>query len=607
MPTLPRYAIPGRTLESGTADAVVTDQQSRRLAAILAADIAGYSALMGADEVATVSDLKAHQAVVLPMIASHSGRIIDTAGDGIMAEFASVLNAVRCAVAIQNVMAERNASVDPARRMQYRIGINLGDVVFDEIRIYGDGINIAARLESIAEPGCICISGKVYEEINGRIEVACQDIGEQQLKNIARPVRIYRVDPSRATAASVPTPAPLLPEKPSIAVLPFVNLGGDREQDYFADGVTEDIITGLARARWLFVIARNSSFAYKGRPSDVKQVAHELGVRYVLEGSVRKAGERVRISAQLVEGTSGRQLWAKRHDRELSDIFALQDEITETIIGAVEPELGKVERRRSAAKRPDSLDAWDLYQRGMSHLYQYTKADLLRAQQYFAQAIARDPQLGPAHSGLAETYYYEGVYGFADSISDNREKALAPALRAVAVDAEDAGAHCTLGRAHYMRREYDAAMRELKTALELNPSLALAHYGLGATLVFSGRAEEGIGHLMAAIRLSPHDPNMGSFLVRLADAAYFLKRYEEAAEWARRALQQPNFQWSRYAVLIAALGQLGRLDEARNCIQELQVKRPDVSISFVRETHLFGDTASMSHYLDGLRMAGLPD
>jgi adenylate cyclase len=402
-------------------------------------------------------------------------------------------------------------------------------------------------------------------------------------------------------------PALALPDKPSIAVLPFTNMSGDPEQDYFADGMTEDIITGLARARWLFVIARNSSFAYKGHSTDVKQVAHELGVRYVLEGSVRKVGERVRISAQLAEGTSGRQLWAKRYDRELSDIFAVQDEITETIIGAVEPELGKVERRRSASKRPDNLDAWDLYQRGMSHLYEYTKDDLLRARQYFAEAIARDPQLGPAHSGLAETYYYEGVYGFADSISDNREKALAPALRAVVLDAEDAGAHCTLGRAYYMRREYDAAFRELKTALELNPSLALAHYGLGATLVFSGRAEEGIPHLTAAIRLSPHDPNMGSFLVRLADAAYFLKRYEEAAEWARRALQQPNFQWSRYTVLIAALAQLGRLDEARNCIQQLQVKRPNTSIAFVRETHLFGDTVSFAHYLDGLRMAGLPD
>ena len=561
---------------------------------------------MGTDEEGTLARLKAiRNALADPAIASHRGRIVKTTGDGMLAEFASAVDAARCAVEVQRRIAEQNSGVPLDQRIEFRIGIHVGDIIFDDNDIFGDGVNIAARLEGLAEPGGICVSGRVQEDVRGKLDIAFEDAGEQQLKNIAWPVRVYRVRLSGEAAQL--RPALALPDKPSIAVLPFTNMSGDPEQDYFADGMTEDIITGLSRARWLFVIARNSSFAYKGRSTDVKQVAQELGVRYVLEGSVRKVGERVRISAQLAEGASGRQLWAKRYDRELSDIFAMQDEITETIIGAVEPELGKVERRRSAGKRPDNLDAWDLYQRGMSHLYEYTKDDLQRARQYFAQAIARDPQLGPAHSGLAETYYYEGVYGFADSISDNREKALAPALRAVVLDAEDAGAHCTLGRAYYMRRAYDAAFRELKTALELNPSLALAHYGLGATLVFSGRAEEGIPYLTAAIRLSPHDPNMGSFLVRLADAAYFLKRYEEAAEWAQRALQQPNFQWSRYTVLIAALAQLGRLDEAKNCIQELRIKRPNTTIAFVRETHLFGDTASFAHYLDGLRMAGLPD
>ena len=586
------------------------ERVQRRLTAILAADIAGYSRLMGADEEGTLAQLKAHRHAQLdPKIREYQGRVVKTTGDGLLAEFASVVDALRCAIEIQRGMLERNADVPEERRIEFRVGINVGDIIIDGGDIYGDGVNVAARLEGLAEPGGICVSGRVQEDARGKLDIAFEDAGEQQLKNIAWPVRVYRVRLSGEAAQSRPAlRIPLaLPDKPSIAVLPFTNMSGDPEQDYFADGMTEDIITGLSRARWLFVIARNSSFAYKGRSTDVKPVAHELGVRYVLEGSVRKVGERVRISAQLAEGTSGRQLWAKRYDRELSDIFAMQDEITETIIGAVEPELGKVERRRSAGKRTDNLDAWDLYQRGMSHLYEYTKDDLQRARQYFAQAIARDPQLGPAHSGLAETYYYEGVYGFANSISDNREKALAPALRAVVLDAEDAGAHCTLGRAYYMRRAYDAAFRELKTALELNPSLALAHYGLGATLVFSGRAEEGIPYLTAAIRLSPHDPNMGSFLVRLADAAYFLKRYEEAAEWAQRALQQPNFQWSRYTVLIAALAQLGRLDEARNFIQELQVKRPNTSIAFVRETHLFGDTTSFAHYLSGLRMAGLPD
>ncbi|MSP83137.1 MAG: adenylate/guanylate cyclase domain-containing protein [Alphaproteobacteria bacterium] len=526
-----------------------------------------------------------------------------------LVEFASMVDAVRCASEIQQGMAERNASVPSAQRIAFRIGINVGDIIIDGDDIFGDGVNIAARLETLAEPGEIWVGRTVREQVRDKLAFVFEDMGEREVKNIARPIRAFRIAAKGSIAApsAKGADAPSLPDKPSIAVLPFTNMSGDPEQDYFADGITEDIITGLSRARWLFVIARNSSFAYKGRSTGVKQVAHELGVRYVIEGSVRKASERVRISAQLAEGTSGRQLWAKRYDRELSDIFAVQDEITETIIGAVEPELGKVDRRSSAGKRPDNLDAWDLYQRGMAHLYEYTKGDLRRAQRFFAQAIAKDPRLGPAHSGLAETYYYEGVYGFADSISDNREKALAPAQQAVVLDPEDAGAHCTLGRAHYMRREYDAAFREMKTALELNPSLALAHYGLGATLVFSGRAEEGISYLTAAIRLSPHDPNMGSFLVRLADAAYFLKRYEEAAEWARRALQQPNFQWSRHTVLIAALAQLGRLDEARNCIQQLQVKRPNTSVAFVRETHLFGDTASFVHYLDGLRMAGLPD
>jgi len=339
----------------------------RHLAAILAADVAGYSRLMGVDEEGTLTQLKAHRRALLdPKIEEHQGRIVKTTGDGMLAEFASVVDALRCAIEIQRGMLERNAGVPQERRIEFRVGINVGDIIIDGGDIYGDGVNVAARLEGLAEPGGICVSGRVQEDARGKFDIAFEDAGEQQLKNIAWPVRVYRVRLSGDAAQ--PRPALELPAKPSIAVLPFTNMSGDPEQDYFADGMTEDIITGLSRARWLFVIARNSSFAYKGRSNDVKRVAHELGVRYVLEGSVRKVGERVRISAQLAEGTSGRQLWAKRYDRELSDIFAVQDEITETIIGAVEPELGKVERRRSAGKRADNLDAWDLYQRGMSHL-----------------------------------------------------------------------------------------------------------------------------------------------------------------------------------------------------------------------------------------------
>jgi adenylate cyclase len=320
------------------------ERLERRLSAILAADIAGYSALMGADEARTVRDLKGHQAVVLPMVGEFAGRIIDTAGDGILAEFPSVVNAVECAVAIQSKMAERNAAIEPERRMQFRVGINIGDVVYDEARIYGDGINVAARLEGIAEPGSICISSKVYEEISGRIDLACQDIGEQQLKNIARPVRAYhvRLDSIAPTAA----PAPALPEKPSIAVLPFLNMSGDPEQEYFADGMTEDLITDLSKVSGLFVIARNSSFAYKGRSVKVQEIGRDLGVRFVLEGSVRKASNRVRITAQLIDAGSGGHLWAERFDRDLTDIFSTQDEVVEKIVGALAVTLTHGEEQR---------------------------------------------------------------------------------------------------------------------------------------------------------------------------------------------------------------------------------------------------------------------
>src|SRR6202048_2053353 len=324
------------------------ERVERRLSAILAADIAGYSALMGADEAGTVRDLKGHQAVVLPMIGNFAGRIIDTAGDGILAEFPSVVNAVKCAVSIQSKMAERNAAIEPERRMQFRVGINIGDVVYDEARIYGDGINVAARLEGIAEAGGICISSKVYEEISGRIDLTYEDIGEQQLKNIARPVRAYHL---RLDSTVTSAPAPALPDKPSIAVLPFVNMSGDQEQEYFVDGMTEDLITDLSKVSGLFVIARNSSFTYKGKAVDMKRIGRELGVRHVLEGSVRKAGNRVRITAQLIDTGSGGHVWAERFDRDLTDIFSMEDEVIEKIVRALAVTLTQGEERGAPPRR----------------------------------------------------------------------------------------------------------------------------------------------------------------------------------------------------------------------------------------------------------------
>ena len=322
---------------------------------------------------------------------------------------------------------------------------------------------------------------------------------------------------------------------------------------------------------------------------------------------MRRAGNRVRVSAELVDGTTGHQLWARRYDRGVEDIFAVQDDITETIVGAIEPELSKVERARAKSKKPGNLNAWDLYQRGMSHLYQVTKEDLAEAKQLFQQTIEIDPGLAPAYSGLAEADYYEVVYGYAESNAANRERAIEYSRRAVALDAEDAGAHSTLGRIHYLRREHADAILELEAALEINPSLAVAHYGIGAALVFSGRAPEALPHLEAAIRLSPHDPNMGSFLVRVADANFLMERFEDAVQWAKKALQQPNFQWSRYAVLMASLGELERIDEAEACRDELLKQRPDFSIDFVRETHLFADSSDFDRYLEGLRHAGVAE
>ena len=581
----------------------------RRLAAILAADVVGYSRLMGADETGTLASLQACRAELIdPTIAAHNGRIVKLMGDGTLVEFASVVDAVACAAAIQQAMAARSAEVPEDRRLELRIGINLGDVIVEGDDIHGDGVNVArawrrwpSRAGSVSPDRSMSRSGESWTW-SSPIK-ACARSRTSPSRS-----RAYTVSqPASAAAAADDRSAPPLPDKPSIAVLPFENMSGDAEQEYFADGVTEDIITALSRVGWLFVIARNSAFAYKGQSADVRQVARDLGVRYVVEGSIRKAGQQVRISAQLIDGTSGSHVWAKRYDRELADIFALQDEITETVVGAIEPELGRAERRRAKAKRPDNLDAWDLYQRGMSALYQRTKDGLAEAQTLFGRAVELDPGLGAALAGSVDAYYYQVVLGLTDSLEDCQERALAAACRALELDDGDPAAHCAVGKARLIRREHDEAIPELETALELNPSFAWAHYGLGAALVFSNLAAQAVPHLETAIRLSPRDPHMGSFLVRMADAHLLMGRHEEAVQWARKSLRQTAFQWSRYAVLLSALGHLGRSQEAGQALDEILRHRPDFSLGFVRMTHLYGNHGGFKHYLDGLSKAGLPE
>jgi adenylate cyclase len=494
------------------------------------------------------------------MFGEFGGRIIDTAGDGFLAEFASVVNAVKCAHAIQSRMAERNAAIDPERRMQFRMGINIGEVICDEARIYGDGINVAARLEGIAEPGGICISSKVYEELRGRSDVACDDIGEQQLKNIARPVRAYRV--RLDGAAPAPPPALALPGKPSVAVLPFQNMSGDPEQDYFADGMVEDIITGLSRIKWLFVIARNSSFAYRGRTIDVKQVGRELGVRYVLEGSVRKAADRVRITGQLIDADTGAHVWAERYDRKSDDIFALQDEITLSVVGAIEPSLRLAEIARVKRKRPESLDAYDLVLQAHADVYTRMPAPSRKALALLERALALDATYALAHAFAAECHHSIFLRGGLNE--ESRANSIRHAEAAILHGQDDALALSFAGFVIAMdKHDRGAAFAAFEAALALNPSSAITYIQGSVVLAFAGEAERAIEWAERGLRLSPFDPWRASAFVALSAAHFFKGRFEETTAAARKGIQSdPGFSIS-YVWLAAALAKLGRIEEAK--------------------------------------------
>ena len=437
----------------------------RRLATILSADAVGYSALMGDDERATVDSLNACRDVFRTRIADHDGRVVDTAGDSVLAVFDSVVEAVECAAEVQSDLVERNGRLPEHRRMLFRIGVNLGDVIIqDDGTIYGDGVNVAARLEGLAEPGGICLLGSAHEQVEGKTDLDFQDIGEHEVKNITKPVRAYRVAAKPAAQDVAGTGLFLaLPDKPSIAVLAFDNLSGDPEQEYFADGIAENLITALSRIRWLLVIARNSTFTYKGKAVDVKQVGREMGVRYVLEGSVRKGGSRVRISAQLIDTDTGAHVWARRYDREFEDIFAIQDEITETIVAAIEPELGEVERERAHRKPPDSLDAWESYQRGLWHMWRMDAEDLAEARRLFQRAAELDPNFVQPLAASGYALFLEATNSYADSPLENFERALRLANKAISLDDKEALAHFTLGRIQTFRGEYDAAMERAFT------------------------------------------------------------------------------------------------------------------------------------------------
>jgi adenylate cyclase len=592
---------------------LATERVERRLAAILAADVAGYSRLIGADEERTLARLKAlRRELIDPKIAEHKGRIVKTTGDGMLVEFASVVDALRCAVEVLQGMAERNAGVSPANRIELRVGIHQGDIVVEDGDIFGDGVNIAARLEGIAEPGGICVSGRVQEDTAGRLDLAFEDLGEPELKNIARPIHVYRVllGPPASGRHAGGTPAvqaaPLpLPDKPSVAVLPFANMSSDPEQEFLADGIAEDVITALSRYPSLFVIARNSCFTYKGRAVEVRQVGHELGVRYVLEGSLRKSGNRIRVTAQLVEAGTGNHVWAERYDRDLADIFAVQDEITQAVTIAIAPAIAEAEQQRAMRRPPENLDAWAAYQRGLWHVSKANSDDIALAHISFQQAVDLDPTFAGGYRGLAWTELLAAnVFFGTRDLADARTSSEALARRAVALDSTDAEARSFLSAALLRRGDHLGAKAEAERALIICPNLASAHGELGAALIFFGRPTEGLDFLQTSIRLNPRELNMATRLNHVAVGNYFSSEYEAAIDAAKQVIRAyPAFHVA-YRWLTAALGQLGRAEEAKDALAKAIAVAPGSFDMFVRNRVPWMRPEDHAHMLEGLRKAG---
>jgi len=535
--------------------------------------------------------------------------VVKLMGDGTLMEFGSVVDAVTFAVDLQRAMAGRNVDVPEDRQVTYRIGINIGDIIVEGDDIYGDGVNIAARLEGLAEPGGICVARNVYNQVKTKVEASFEDLGEKEVKNIPEPLRVYRVATERLpSAATSPATKPLpLPDKPSIAVLPFDNMSLDPDQGFFADGIAEDIITELSKFRSLFVIARNSSFSFKGQAINVKELSEKLGVRYIVEGSVRRVGKRVRVNAQLIDAIADAHLWAERYDRELNDIFAVQDEVTLAIVTAIEPALGSAERERAHRKPTKSLGAWESYQRGLWHAYCFTAVENAEAQSHFRRAIARDPDFAPGHAGLAYALFLSVMLGFGGGAESSVAEASEAAHRAIMLDPEDAFGQATLGRVHQMKGEHEAAISAYEKALTLSPNFASAHYGLGWTLIYSGRPEEGLLAVDNAIRLSPRDPMLWGFLTLKGLAFVAMDRHEEALKWIRKALQQSNAGVRTHMFEVIALAHLGRIEEAKEALQRVYTIKSDFDMDFVRATAKMMHPSSAKRYIDGLRKAGLLD
>ncbi len=625
----------------------------RKLAAILSADVVGYSRLMGEDEAATVQTITAYRETMTRLIQQYRGRVVDSPGDNLLAEFASMVDAAECAVKIQEELTTRNAELPEERRMQFRIGINIGDVIEEGERIYGDGVNIAARIEGLAEGGGICISGSAYEQIENKLALRYEYIGEHAVKNISKPVRVYRVPMESRAAPEVskqkrdglrhwkrsvlalvvviavgagalavwnPDFREYCPrwlivmmdrigitpmEKPSIAVLPFDNLSGDPEQEYFSDGITEEVITALSKVPELFVIARHSTFTYKGKPVNVQQVSHELGVRYVLEGSIRKAGNRLRITAQLIDATTGHHLWAERYDRDLKDIFALQDEITMKIVTALRVKLTEGEQARLYDKSTDNLDSFMKVLEGDPYFFRFNEESNIKARQMFEEALALDPENATACTMLAWTYLMEARNGWSKSPGRSMEQAVELAQKALALKDTLDATHSLLGRIYLGKRQYEKAIAEAERAVALNPNGADAHAHLGVTLDYVGRREEAIALLKKAIRINPIPPNW--YLLSLGQSYIFTGQYGEAIAIHKIVLQRDPDDFSALIGLAAAYSVSGREEKANAAAAEVLRIKPKFSLERFAETIMYKNHADTERVIEALREAGLPD
>jgi adenylate cyclase len=630
---------------------MATQEVKRKLTAILSADVKGYSRLMGEDEKGTVRTLNAYKEVMTGFVQHHRGRVVDAPGDNVLADFASVVDAVECAVEIQKELKTRNAELPENRKMEFRIGVNLGDVIEDGEQILGDGVNIAARLEGLSEAGGICISGTAYDHVENKLSLGYEYLGEQSVKNIAKPVRVYRVlmEPEavgkvigekkgkprlwqrmalivgvilivvaagigiwRFYLRSTPTlevaskekMAFPLPDKPSIAVLAFTNMSGDSKEEYFSDGITEEIITALSKVPHLFVIARNSTFTYKGKPVKVKQVAEELGVRYVLEGSVRREGNKVRITAQLIDAITGHHLWADRYDRNLRDIFAVQDEITKHIITALQVKLTYGEFANIAAKGTENLEAFIKYMQAIANLTRHTKEGKAMGQKLAEEAIALDPKYPKGYIALAQTHILDIWFGTTDSPEKTLTKALELLEKAIALDDSDPDAHGVLGYVYTMMGQHDKAIAEVERAVSLNPNSFGNLLRLGFVLLHAGRPEEAIPALKSSRRLSPIEPIQAHFVI-LATAYRLTGQYKEAVETAKEALRYVPNNIFIHLQLTATYSMMGREEEARAAAAEVMKINPKFSLEQYEKTLYFKNQADRDRTLEALRKSGL--